>query len=241
MTEEDNIVRLAAARDAEREWLRDCLVGENGRVLPNLANILIALRADPKFRDSFALDQMMQAPLLMQPLDSDEAFKPRLLTDFDVARFQEQLQHAGLRNIAKDATHQAIDVRADECAFHPVRDYLNGLTWDGKARVNGWLTSYLGTKPAPYSEAVGRMFLVSMVARIFEPGCKVDYMLIIEGPQGRVTVGQVARDALGIETPRIGTADQRRIAAALERVGWQRAERGHGGVRWWLAKSPLPG
>jgi predicted P-loop ATPase len=50
----------------------------------------------------------------------------------------------------------------------------------------------------------------------------------------RVTVGQVARDALGIENQRIGTADQRRIAAAMERIGWQRAARtGKDGTRWW--------
>jgi predicted P-loop ATPase len=55
--------------------------------------------------------------------------------------------------------------------------------------------------------------------------------------QERATVGQVARDGLGIDTPRIGTADQRRIAAAMERVGWQRAERGSDGTRWWRRRT----
>ena len=49
----------------------------------------------------------------------------------------------------------------------------------------------------------------------------------------RVTVGQVAREALGIETPRIGTADQRRIAAALEQLGWRRQPQSWDGKRWW--------
>jgi hypothetical protein len=54
----------------------------------------------------------------------------------------------------------------------------------------------------------------------------------------KVTIGQVAHDALHIETPRIGTAEQRRIAAALERLGWRR-ERQNGktdwqGKRWWV-------
>jgi len=56
--------------------------------------------------------------------------------------------------------------------------------------------------------------------------------------QSRVTVGQVAREALGIETPRIGTAEQRRIAAALERLGWRRerpvGQRDWQGRTWWL-------
>ena len=49
----------------------------------------------------------------------------------------------------------------------------------------------------------------------------------------RVTVGQVAREALFIETPRIGTAEQRRIAAALERLGWKRGKKDWEGKRWW--------
>ena len=127
---------------------------------------------------------MLQAPLLMRPLSDSESFEPRPLTDTDVTHFQEWLQHAGLRSISKEMMHQAVDVRAEECAFHPVRDYLNSLKWNGKARLSKWLTTYLGACQTPYTEAVGRMFLVSMVARIFQPGCKADYMPIIEGPQG---------------------------------------------------------
>jgi predicted P-loop ATPase len=182
----DKIIKLAEFNAATPDWLHDCLAGDNGRPLPNLANILIALRADPALKECFAFDQMLQAPLMMKPIGNGEGFQPRPLTDADVSRFQEWLQHAGLRNINKDMMHQAIDVRSEECACHPVRTYLSGLKWDGKARLDHWLTTHLGAKQTPYSDAVGRMFLISMVARIFKPGCKADYMLIIEGPQGEL-------------------------------------------------------
>lgn len=69
-------------------------------------------------------------------------------------------------------------------SYHPVRDYLGGLEWDGKARLDGWLAGAFGVKPSAYSKAVGRKWMISAVARAMRPGCKVDTMLILEGFQG---------------------------------------------------------
>jgi len=117
--------------------------------------------------------------------DGDPEIFPRPVKDTDVTAIQEYLQYVGMSRISKDITHQAVDKRAEENAFHPVKNYLNGLApWDGEPRLDGWLNAYLGVPHSPYATAIGRMFLVAMVARIFEPGCKADYMLILEGPQG---------------------------------------------------------
>jgi predicted P-loop ATPase len=72
----------------------------------------------------------------------------------------------------------------NERRFHPVRVFLASLKWDGTPRLQSWLVNYLGTEDTEYHRRIGCMFLVAMVARIFEPGCKADYMLILEGPQG---------------------------------------------------------
>lgn len=69
--------------------------------------------------------------------------------------------------------------------FHPVREYLSGLEWDGVERLDSWLKDYLGAVgDKKYLKAVGRKTLVAMVKRIYEPGCKFDHVLILEGEQG---------------------------------------------------------
>jgi predicted P-loop ATPase len=168
-----------------REWLCQCAKDGRGEPIPNLANTMIALRNDPALKDAFAFDEMQRASLLMRPIATDGlAFEQRLVTDVDLSALQEWLQLAGLRNLAKETAHHAVDLRAQECAFHPVRVYLEGLHWDGTPHLAAVFAKYFGAKATPYVEAAGCMFLVSMVARIFEPGCKADHLPVLEGPQG---------------------------------------------------------
>ena len=164
------------------EWLKDCILNSADKPLSNLANALTVLRA--LMADYFAYDEMLCAPILMKPLGDEPGFVPRPLRDIDVGIVQEQFQTLGLDRVGKDTMHQAIDVRAYECRFNPVRDYLDGLKWDGAERLTGLFPVYFGAERSLYTERVGLMFLISMVARIFAPGCKADHMPIIEGPQG---------------------------------------------------------
>jgi predicted P-loop ATPase len=170
---------------AAPEWLVHCSKDGRGEPVPNLANTMIALRSDPTVRSTLAFDEMRRAAILVRPIATGgHNLKQHLVTDVDVSALQEWLQLAGLRNVAKETVHQAIDLRAEECAFHPVRAYLEGLQWDGTPRLAAFFPRYFGTEPTPYVKAIGRMFLVSMVARILEPGCKADHLPVLEGLQG---------------------------------------------------------
>jgi predicted P-loop ATPase len=75
-------------------------------------------------------------------------------------------------------------VVARDHQVHPVRDYLSGLTWDGQERVCDWLTVYLGVSDSGLHRAYGEAFMLSCVARVMEPGCKVDTVLMLLGAQG---------------------------------------------------------
>lgn len=74
---------------------------------------------------------------------------------------------------------------ADLNRFHPVKDWLRSLEWDGVSRIDTWLKDYAGAVgPEPYLSDVSRKLLVAMVARVFNPGVKFDQLIILEGNQG---------------------------------------------------------
>ena len=166
---------------------RSHYLGSEEHPLCNLANAAIALRHAPELIGCFRFDEMARGVVVVRALPgTNEEPASRPLTDQDVRLLQEWLQVEGLlETIAETTVWSAIQTCAHENAFHPVRDYLDGCKWDKKYRLNSLLQTYLGALDAPaYLRAAGRMFLIGMVARIFEPGCKLDTVLVLEGDQG---------------------------------------------------------
>lgn len=123
------------------------------------------------------------------------------------------------------ATHLRIEIRSEativagvamaayENRFHPVQQYLDGLpAWDGIERLNHWLADCLGAEPNTYNALVGGWFIMNLVRRIREPGCQSDYMVVLEGLQGKRKSTSlrtlVGRDDWFADTPiRIGDKD----------------------------------
>jgi predicted P-loop ATPase len=171
------------------DWLSKCMCDSKKRPLPILVNALIALRHDDGTRDAVAFDEMLRAPMLLHEIGhpiGGELHDPRALTDKDITDLQERMQLGGLTHISHENVRLAVESFARDHAYHPVLDYLESLRWDRTARLDTWLTDCLGVEQTAYSQAVGAMFLISMVARIFEPGCKADHMMVLEGPQGEL-------------------------------------------------------
>lgn len=179
----DNVVKFSLA------WKNACQLNSKGGLLSNLHNAMIALRSDHRVRDCYGYDEMLRGVVVTQEIDqlatTGYLVQPaRWLTDNDVARLCVWLQEAGMTHMAVETARKAINARADECKFHPVRDYLESLVWDEVPRLGVWMSSYLGAELNAYNAHIGRMFLTSMVARIVQPGCQADHMPVFEGPQG---------------------------------------------------------
>jgi predicted P-loop ATPase len=168
------------------DWSKGLICYASGAPQGILANACLALRCMPEVQlmlayDSFSMRTVMtSAP----PWEFDpKSFFRRDWTAQDDLRVTEFLQLAQIP-VKVPTAAQAVEMVAREREFHPVLDYLDDLDWDGTCRLDGWLTKHLGADESPYTQNVGRAALIGAVARIRNPGCKVDTVPIIEGKQG---------------------------------------------------------
>lgn len=169
-------------------WHRHLILTEDRKIRPCLANVLTAFREAPEWRGVIRLDAFAHTTMLMlpPPWHSDrETWVARAWNDHDDTLAAEWCQHNGLM-VSPQITLPAAQAVADENSFHPVRDYLNGLMskWDGLEHIAEVLPAAFGAEPTPYVKAVFRATMIAAVARIMNPGCKADTVLILEGAQG---------------------------------------------------------
>jgi putative DNA primase/helicase len=115
---------------------------------------------------------------------------PRELCDEDFTSVRVALLESGWGNYSTQVVSRALRLVAKQRSYDPVRSYLAELSWDGTPRLDEWLFQYLGacTPEHPLGDAlvrsIGAKWMLSAVARTFEPGCQVDHVLVLEGTQG---------------------------------------------------------
>lgn len=106
------------------------------------------------------------------------------VTDIVLSLTRSAVETCGLPLISQGNVDRAVDVVAKAYTYHPIRDYLAPLRHDGEARLDDWLVRLAGAADTPYVRAVGRKWLIAMVARVMRPGCKHDHVPVLVGPQG---------------------------------------------------------
>jgi predicted P-loop ATPase len=174
----------ARAESIVEGWRARLIKSDRGKQLPVVSNALIALRYAPEWEGVLHFNESsLNTVAKKRPPWDDQRPVPFTWADVDDIRTAAWLQNNGIM-ATKETAGQAVQTVATEHPFHPTRDYLDSLKWDGTKRIDGWLTLYLGVDPSDYARAVGAKWLIGAVARIYEPGCKNDTCLILEGEQG---------------------------------------------------------
>jgi hypothetical protein len=170
---------VADSRKAAME-LRGLIADKNGGPVPNMTNIKRVLCTEEGWRGTFAKSLFDDAVWLRRP-------DTRQLTDDDVLKVMEVMQSDLFPSIGVETVRHGVQAAAAGNTFHPVREYLESLQWDGVARAVTLFTDYFpcASEDPQYLRAVGEKFLIGAVARVMQPGCKVDTMPVIAGNQGQ--------------------------------------------------------
>ena len=150
-------------------------------------NAYLFLKNHHRFEGLLCYNEFTDSIMLMRrpPWEDDIRFSPRPIRDDDFFMLAANLEYCDI-SVSKDTAADAAIRVAKECSINPPREYLSRLEWDGVGRLDKWLTYYLGAdeQPAEYLALVGAKWLIGAVSRVFEPGCKFDSVLILEGSQG---------------------------------------------------------
>lgn len=163
-------------------WRNRLIVTGEGKPRGILANAVTALRYAPEWACVLGFNEFSLGVAALKPAPWGGKVATAW-TDQEDRLTADWLQHHGIL-VGVEVAGQAVQTVARDREFHPVREYLDSLKWDGTKRIDGWLPLYLGVEHTEYSAAVGSRWLISAVARINKPGAKTDCCLIIEGAQG---------------------------------------------------------
>jgi predicted P-loop ATPase len=175
-------VKLQAVLNAAApfDWRKELSTNEEGHARPILLNAITALRWHPAWYGVLAWNEFAsravarrETPWGMVGNWDDQADRCAC----------EWLQRNGILVKVNEAG-QAVQTVAKDQPFHPVREYLESLVWDKIGRIDDWLLLYCGADSSDLTRAVGARWLISAVARVYQPGCKADCVLVLEGPQG---------------------------------------------------------
>ena len=165
-------------------WLAGLGVNrKTGEADSTITNAALILRNDPRLRGAFAINQFSMRPVVRRDLPWRRAKDGDLWEDADDANLLLYMEQTW-RLVGENKIRNAWTVVANENAYHPVREYLDGLCWDGTERLDTLLVRYMGAEDTPYTRAVTRKWMTAAVKRMYQPGCKFDAMLVLVGAQG---------------------------------------------------------
>lgn len=173
---------LNPEEEIDTGWTSKLIYTKKGQLKSTIENVLIILENDYFLKGRMGYNEFANRAVVLDKLPwSDEI--NRDWKDDDDAGLRYYIEKAyDITAVNKILDALALCFRNN--SFHPVREYLTSLTWDGVERVETLLVDYLGAEDSLYTRAVTRKHMAGAVARIMQPGIKYDYMLTLSGPQG---------------------------------------------------------
>ena len=147
-------------------------------------NFVNAFKSDPLLNGLLAYDMLKETIVFTRPsFTAKGSKKGDLVNDTDISIIKGRIERMhGIYNDAK--LNDAIEQVSSDNAFHPIKLYLESLTWDGVPRIDTFLVDYMGAEDNAYTREAFRKMLLAAVTRIYEPGRKFDTALVFYSEQG---------------------------------------------------------
>jgi predicted P-loop ATPase len=182
--DESGVFSEAEPEAANSDWLEEMdLDGRGQTFLATAKNIDLILTNDAALKGLFALNQFDNKAYLMRSAPWRKLRESEPMRDVDLAGLRNYIEKAfGISSKEKVADSFKLEIL--NRAFHPIRDYLNGLIWDQEKRVDRLFIDYFGINESAYAREAARKSLCGAVARVFEPGVKFDLVPVIVGEEG---------------------------------------------------------
>lgn len=179
---------------ANNKWQNLFVLNRERKPASTVANVILALSHDDAWKEVLAYSTFVGDIVCLKPppwrgilKPGEDALTPKsedyYWTDRDTTRAAAYLATKYGLLVQSHTVAEALEVVAEQKKMHPVRDWLAGLKWDKKKRLDDWLVRLAGAEDSKYTRAVTSKWMVGLVARVFEPGCMFRMMLILEGPQ----------------------------------------------------------
>lgn len=186
-----------AKRDfaADENWQSGIKTTKSGAAENMHENIHYILSCDPKLKDAIRFNEFTGKVVKLKDLPWHKVADKSsgdIWSDADDVKLLRYLERYNKRFTRTTVLGQVLDV-ASAHLFHPVRDYLKSLKWDGVKRLERLFVDHLGASDTEYVRTVTRKALTAAVTRVFNPGAKFDYMTVLVGSQG-VGKSSILRD-----------------------------------------------
>jgi putative DNA primase/helicase len=160
-------------------WKADLIVKElsdgTQKIVCRAHNLIKILTHADEFSGRISFDEFAGSP----------AIDAESLSDASLVRMKAELERHWIQDkVSTGDVSEAITVVAEMNNYHPVRDFLTSIKWDGKPRVDSFFINVCDSPDTPYYRMTARYLFLAAAARIFEPGIKADMMPVLEGNQG---------------------------------------------------------
>ena len=169
--------------DDDEDFLSKLKRDKNGTPESDVYNCLVVLKQDPALKGKIRLDEFAHRLVVIDDLPWRGKDETPYWTDTDDACLRNYFATKYLIK-GKGIIDDALQEVTQDNKFHPVREYLKELSWDGECRLDTLFIEYIGAEDTEYIRAVTRKWMCGAVARVMDPGVKFDTAIVLYGSQG---------------------------------------------------------